>query len=635
MKKLLLAPALLCAIANANAQLALETFNSGIPSTWTMVKVDGNVPNSSYFNPTIVTALTTQAWMTFALKSATDLSPLTVSYFNTPAQADRWLISPSFMVSDPHMFLIWEDMAGDATVTDSMQVLVSTTAGTTPSAFSTTIYNDKATTTGGFGTKVVSLGAFNGQTITVAFRNNSVDKFYMAMDNVRTDVPAYATDISIDSIVFKNVVSASSTIPVKVYITNRSYSTITSAGLQYTVDGGAPVTQTFSGLNLAPYSTTVLSFSTSVTAPSVAGPHSLVATINTSNGAADPNAANNTKTWPFTIPTKTVTRAGLIEEFSSATCVPCAAFNATFDPLITGSVNNANEPASNFNVVKYQMNWPSPGTDASYNTPGLTRRIYYNVNSIPDHFTNGGAGGAGNQAEIDACKAVPATMDITGTYTVTKDSVIAQVTVTPYFTISGVNTSVRIALAEEHYTNPGATTTQKEYYHIMRMMLPDANGTVVSDWTSGTPKTFRYAAKFTIGGVAQGNTNFWGDPINSNMVVFVQNDGDGGTIYQSKSVPAQWPASIKDISTSVKDVTVYPNPATNLANVAFNLAQNAKVNVSVVDIAGKTILNVTDAQMTAGKQNVSINTSSIAAGTYFVKISMDNGALTQKLSIVK
>jgi hypothetical protein len=635
MKKLLLAPAMLCAVVGAKAQLALQNFNSGIPSSWTMINVDGNTPQSG-FVPRIITTLggsTGKAWINWPVATG-DSALLTVSSFDPVGKADRWIITPSFTVSDPKMIITWEDYAAAGTTTwaDSIQVLVSPTAGSTTASFTTTIYNDMGGLAG-MTKKGASLAAFSGQTIKVAFRDASTNKYVLFLDNIQTETPTYAADMSVDSVAIPAMVSGAVTNPVKVYVTNHGYANITSAEINYVLDAGTPVTQTFTGLSIPPYGSAILTFTTPLASGLALGTHSVVATLTQSNGAADPVVSNNTKSTTFIAATKAVTRAGLIEEFTSSTCVPCAGFNATFDPLITSSTNNANVASSNFNVLKYQMNWPSPGTDPSYNTPGVTRRAYYGVSSIPMHFTNGGAGGNGDQAEIDASKVDPSFMDISGTFNVTGDSLKVSVSVTPYFTLSSMSTRVRIAIAEKHYTYTG-TTTQREFYHVMRNMLPDANGTAVASWTTGTAQTFTFAAPYTVGGVAQGNTNFWSDPVNSNMVVFIQDDKTGA-ILQSKVVPAVKTVSIGNIFASVNEITVYPNPATSVTNVNFNLAEASKVNITLLDATGKVVNNVTDAAMTAGKQSVQVNTSNLATGSYLVKIATDKGSFTQPLSVVK
>ena len=101
----------------------------------------------------------------------------------------------------------------------------------------------------------------------------------------------------------------------------------------------------------------------------------------------DPNPSDNVVTGNFLGVSNQVQRNCLIEEFTSSTCAPCASFNSTFDPFIASI--NVNNQSSNFNIIKYQMNWPSPGNDASYNAHGNVRRGYYGVSGIPDHYTNG------------------------------------------------------------------------------------------------------------------------------------------------------------------------------------------------------------------------------------------------------
>src|SRR4051812_7266450 len=101
---------LLAGAEHASAQLALENFNAGLPSTWSMIKVDANIPSSG-LNAVIVSELTTKAWMT-RLRATGDSCMLTTSSFTTAAKADRWLLSPSFMVTDPKMILQWVDAEG-------------------------------------------------------------------------------------------------------------------------------------------------------------------------------------------------------------------------------------------------------------------------------------------------------------------------------------------------------------------------------------------------------------------------------------------------------------------------------------------------------------------------------------------
>ncbi len=620
----------MAAAFGASAQLATQTFNSGIPATWLMIKGDNNTPSANWVTR-IQTELAVKAWMTWPSPTGTagDSCVLTTSLFTPAGTANRWLISPPFMVNGANIVASWMDYATETGNPDNLQVRVATNGGTTAADFGTVIY-DRPATEEALGKNAISLAAYNGQTIRLAFRDNSTDKGILMLDNIGTEVVTTAMDAAVTSLTFPTLVAASA--QPAVTVTNNGYTTITSLTITYSIDGGAAVSQTFTGLTLTPFAVQTLTFTTPVTGIAT-GAHTIQVDLTQANGAADPVASNNTKTAAFAVPGTAVQRAGLMEEFTSSTCAPCAAFNSSFDPLIIGATVNANMPSSNFNIIKYQMNWPSPGNDKSYNGDGLTRRTYYGVNSIPDHFTNGVAGTSGDQAEIDNSKTAPAYMSITGSYIIKSDSIFASATITPNFTITGANFKVRMAATEIHYTNNAATTSQKEYYHVMRQMFPTAAGTTVANWTNGTPQTFTYKAKYTIGGVAQMNKNFWGSPFGGNLIVFVQDDNTK-EIFQSKSVSAQWPAGVSNVN-AVKDINVFPNPATNAARVTFSIEKSSNVDVQVMDALGRTALVAANEQMTSGQHQVSINTSSLANGTYNVIIRVDGGVSTQRLSVVK
>lgn len=329
----------------------------------------------------------------------------------------------------------------------------------------------------------------------------------------------------------------------------------------------------------------------------------------------------------------------IIEEFSSSTCPPCASQNSWLDPLLT--TNNANATGSGLVVIKYQMNWPSPGNDASYNPHGYTRRQYYGVTGIPDHFTNGGAGvgttSATMQTEFTNCKTGTADLSLAATYIVkkasaTEDSVFVTVTVTPTKTLSG-NYSVLIGLTEKYYQNSANTTGQLDYYHIMRKMFPSGSGTAVSAWTAGTPQTFTFKDKVTIGTVAQGSYTWWGNPYNGHVVAFVQNNADK-SILNSIAAPAKWAVSVEDLKNNVANVKIMPNPATSQAAVFFTLNSKSNIHVNVVDAMGRSVYTE-NAAYEAGSNRIILSTDAFAAGTYTVSLRSETGVVNERLVIAK
>jgi len=633
----------LASLNEAKAQLALTDFNSGLPSTWSMIKVDNNTPSTN-LNSVIIAGLTSNAWMT-RLRATGDSCMLTASSFTSPAFADRWLVTPSFMVTDAKTVLKWEDAEGVAGANDSLEVWVSTTGGTV-SDFTTKIYSGPVTQpdAGGnvvFGTKGAALGTYNGQTIRVAFRNHSYNQGTSRIDNVQTVIAPNAVDgavISASSACVPKMSASPSSVSVEMAIQNLGASNITSVDVTYQVDAGTPVAGSISGMIIYPFSTLTLNVPTPITT-ATAGQHTVTMNLVNVNGSPDPVTSNNSGTSNFVIATQSVVRNGVIEEFSSSTCVPCSQLNATFDPIATNSTNNANVPSTNFNLVRYQMNWPAPGTDASYNPQGVTRQTYYSVNSIPEAFVNGEAGTLANnstatqcQNEIDNSKTGQAFMDITGTYLVDNvhNTLSGNVTVTPYFTLSG-NYSVLIVAAERHYQNTANTTGQLDYYRVERMMFPNGNGTSVSSWAAGTAQSFPYSGSFVVGSVAQGNDNFWGSPANSDLVVFVQDNSDK-SVLQSISIPAGTLA-VPSIS-EVNSIMLYPNPAKDIVNVSFELADQHNIGINIVDAIGKVVYSSTE-QLNVGKHMVTVPTGNFTPGVYYVTIKSEGGSTTTHLSIVK
>ncbi len=640
-KTLLLIVTAAMLLPKAQAQLALTNFNTGLPGTWTMIKVDNNTPSNA-LNAVIVTALTSNAWMT-RYRAAGDSCMLTTSSFTPAGTADRWLVTPSFTVTDAKTIIKWEDVEGVDGPADSLEVWVSPTAGNTVPDFTNKIYSgpcaDYATDPSGnliFVTKGASLGAYNGQTITVAFRNHSYDKGTSRLDNVVSEIRPYNNDGKTTAVSFPKIVANTSNTTVNVTIQNMGCDPITSLDLSYKVDAGTPINQNFTGFTIPPYGTHSFNFTTQITNPAI-GQHTITADISMVNGVADQDNTNNQKVISFAVASTTVVRSGVIEEFSSSTCSPCKSFNQVFDPISENGTNLPNVPSSRYNLVRYQMNWPSPGTDYSYNNHGLQRRTYYNCNAIPEHWVNGMPSNtaAGNmQNDIDNSKTAPAFVTITGSYIVDGDSLRASATITPHFSLTGGNYSVQLVAAERHYTNngPSSTVGQTEYYHVERTMFPDGNGTHVTAWTDGTPQTFSFTKHFVEGNPAQMNDNFWTQAILSDLVIFVQ-DNDDHSILQSLSVPATLASGVKELN-GINDMALFPNPANSEAILAFNINAAANIDITVTDAIGRTVFSYSQ-NFNAGTQKIVIPTANLSAGVYNVNVRTEKGLATQRLTVVK
>lgn len=568
-----------------------------------------------------------------------------VDDFNTATAKNdsSFLVSPSFDMSAQtgvwvSMDYVYAGVYRTQTKPEQGHILVSTDNGVNWTTL------QALPPKGAWGKGYFSLAGVTSATtkIAVRYKDAGDNLFGIAVDDVRVFVP-FANDIRIDSLNFPHLTLsnpvASNGTQVKMSVFNNTGAAITSVDAKYTINGGTPVTETFT-VNIAAFTASQLTFTTALAALPT-GTADIEVEITGVNGGTDANTADNKKSATLVVATGATTRPCLIEEFTSSTCVPCASFNAFFDPLIESY--NVNTPAANFNIIKYQMNWPSPGNDRSYNNYGMARRAYYGVNSIPDHYTYGWPGGDGSQAEIDACIANNMSfMTLDATYTVKGDSVVATVELDPLFTIGSTNHSLHVATVEHEYTNPTATTSQSRYLHVMRELLTGNNGASIASYTAGTTMNYRYAKKYTSANTTatppvyptQGSSMFWTNPKNSSLVVFVQ-DNSTKAILQSFVVAADYPTTVEEKTAGVQKVDLAPNPVSDNTNLLFTLDKASDVQVYVVDAMGR-VASVKEVKgMTAGFHTMPISTSELASGLYTIKIQTQSGAVMHRLSVVK
>ena len=79
----------------------------------------------------------------------------------------------------------------------------------------------------------------------------------------------------------------------------------------------------------------------------------------------------------------------------------------------------------------------------------------------------------------------------------------------------------------------------------------------------------------------------------------------------------------------------YPNPFNPTTNIEFSVAQAGKVSLVVYDGLGRTVANLVNGDLSAGKHNVTFNASNLASGVYFYKLIAGDFVSVKKLMLVK
>ena len=193
-------------------------------------------------------------------------------------------------------------------------------------------------------------------------------------------------------------------------------------------------------------------------------------------------------------------RLVFVEEFTQASCGPCASQNPAFDALLMAN-------PSKVVVLKHQVWWP--GFDPMYedNQSDVNDRVdYYGVNGVPTGIVNGvqisndcgyydGAPACLNQAEINTAYGIASPFDITISASGNGSTISVEVTVTCTQDVSGT-LKLRTALAETqiNWSAPPGSNGETSFNHVMKKFFNGTGGETLSNsWTAGQSATYSYS----------------------------------------------------------------------------------------------------------------------------------------------
>lgn len=275
MRKILLNAALLALPTLGFSQIFQENFDGTGPgfSAWTLIDVDGQTHNAG------VSDFDAGAWIRKDRGGATpnyggpdgNYAAMSSSWYDPTGTSNDWLISPQITLPSTIAVLKWDAKAQDVDYPDGYKVMLSTNGGNTVADFTVQLYS----TTGESSTWIsreVSLAAYVGQTVRVAFVNNSNDKYVLLVDNIKVEnaptTPPSCPSITAPTNGATNVVSTS---PVT---------------LSWSAASGATSYDVYLGTN--PNPTTLLgNYTTTTTTTTLLGSTTYYWKVVSKNGAGD------------------------------------------------------------------------------------------------------------------------------------------------------------------------------------------------------------------------------------------------------------------------------------------------------------------------------------------------------------
>ncbi len=352
--------------------------------------------------------------------------------------------------------------------------------------------------------------------ISIYLAGNTYNFDYWYIDDIMLFAPDN-NDAALESINLSSYL-APGNVDIKCTFKNFGLTNITSLDLNYQTDNGSVITENVSGLNLTTTQTLDHTFATPWNA--TFGDYNLKVWLSNINGTGnDDNQNNDTLNLIMHIATQEVSRMPLYEEFTSSTCSPCANFNSNY--FTTSFLDNN---AGKFSIIKYQMNWPTPG-DPYYTDERGTRRAFYDVSGVPTLLLDATEGTYFNTSELqtalDNASLIPAFFSISANTQIFGNMIYIDGEIIPY--INASNFTVHTVVVEKTTTENTGNNGETEFHYVMMKMLPDANGTAFN-FTAGTPVTI--SESFDMGST---NVEEMGDLA---VVIFIQ-DNETKDIFQS------------------------------------------------------------------------------------------------------
>jgi hypothetical protein len=273
-------------------------------------------------------------------------------------------------------------------------------------------------------------------------------------------------------------------------------------------------------------------------------------------------------------------RLVLEEEFTQASCGPCASQNPAFNTLL--AANTAKTVS-----IKYQTNWPGVDPMNTQTQSEVGPRVtYYSVSGVPDVRQDGvtigsGAPSAITQSVINTEYAVtsPFSINLSHTFSSDYDSVFITcvITASQNFTPVGALKG-HVVMVEQtiDFATPPGTNGETEFYNVMRKMYPNASGTTLpTSWTSGQTQTITFARPVP---------SYIYRKAQIGIVAFIQDDGNKSVKQAAYSVPQSIPVDIG--TTALSGVPLYQcatsfTPTVTIKNYGTTTLTSCDVNYKV------------------------------------------------------
>ncbi len=321
-------------------------------------------------------------------------------------------------------------------------------------------------------------------------------------------------------------------------------------------------------------------------------------------------------------------RTVLAEEFTQASCGPCAAQNPAYNALLR---KNQDHVIS----LKYQTSWPGTDPMNTQNPTDVATRVsYYQVQGVPNvdvdgNYQNNVAPSQVTQSTINAEYPVlsPYSIGVTSALNTAQDSIFITMTVNCTQAVQGA-LMARVAIVENYiqFASAPGTNGEKEFqYNIMRKMLPDANGTTLAtNWINGQTQTLTFAEKLP---------TYIYNKKQLGVVAFIQDDNNQNVKQAAYSTVLNADVTIADVldATAAPSCSVNFIPKVKIINKGKDGLTSAIITPTIDGVVGTPVtwsglLNTLESDLVTLP---AVATTTAGAHTFSVNVSMPNAVTDQ------
>lgn len=610
-----------------------------------------------------------KAWLSYKHPSTADTFAVSTSWLNPVGVSDAWLMTPVISNISAGSVLTWEAMAPDISNADGYEVFVTNTISGTPTTSdfpATSRVFVTAAENGSWTAHGISLSAFAGQNIRIAFRNNSSNKYQLWLDDIMVKNVSNAYDVAmLSNDTYKySVVNTNNTISAS--FRNEGATPISSMVMNYQVGTNPVVSETKNfvvPLNYLEVSSHTFSF---LYSSPTAAYNTVKVWVSSINGQVDQQHINDTASVNLTLSTAVPVKKVLVEQFTSAKCAGCP----------QSYINLRDLSLSKSSVIATSVHSADNLANATGTTLAQDFAVQGSSAMIDRYYYQGRITSAGSQWETFVTQRqaaiVPVDVSISGlSYNQTTRQISANVSANFVGDVKG-DYRINLYIKENNVYGPimdisdngwnqysnlfniqaspyyqvgyplNATTNilgpnQFSHQYVVTEFLDGAYGAAgiipVNGNTAG--QSYSKAYTYTLPVASAGEYRY--NPENVYLVAIVTEYNTSVVLNSTEvkllSTPES-PVGLQQLAKDGGEAKLFPNPASDRCYVSYHSSQAQEVKTEIYNTLGELVFSGSE-PIGQGEVVQQMDCSILAEGNYHVVLSFRDHRVSKKLTVIK